>query len=226
MGTISLNKGGFLNGAQAGSFSAAGEATSSSVVNNNHSSAEGNAIQYFKSAGRGGGTFRFTRTFLHFDTSSVTGGSSFVLNIPGSTNADANVKGIIHSAGNSNGSDIVSADFDNINHSTVYFASTAWSTGSNAISLNATAATQIINNNDFNIAILGIEDDGDYGEDPIEASAGDFNRGVNFGGTINITFTDPSPSGYGHKTLTVAAASISKVSTVATANIGKINTVD
>tara|TARA_R100001015_G_scaffold17852_1_gene10183 strand:+ start:379 stop:1056 length:678 start_codon:yes stop_codon:yes gene_type:complete len=225
MGTISLNKGGFLVGAQAGSFGAAGTATSSSVVNNNHSSAEGNAIQYFKSAGRGGGVFRFTRTFLHFDTSGVSGGSSFVLNIPGSTNADANVKGIIHSAGSSNGSDIVSADFDNINHGTVYFASTAWSTGNNAISLNATAVEQITNNNDFNIAILGIEDDGSYDEDPIGESD-DISRGVNFGGTINITFTDPASSGYGHKTLTVAAASISKVSTVATASIGKINTVD
>ena len=226
MGTISLNRGGFLNGATASNVSDAGNATSSSIVNDNNSSAQANAIQYFKSSGRGGGTFRFTRTFLHFDTSSVSGGSNFVLNIPGQTNAEANVKGIIHSAGSSNGSAIVSADFDNINHNTVYFASTAWSTGSNAISLNATAATQIINNNDFNIAILGIEDDGDYGEDPLGEEDGDIDRGINFGGTINITFTDPAPSGYGHKTLTVAAASISKVSTVATASIGKINTVD
>tara|TARA_R100001509_G_scaffold165482_1_gene147329 strand:- start:403 stop:1083 length:681 start_codon:yes stop_codon:yes gene_type:complete len=226
MGTISLNRGGFLKGAIASDFESAGTATSSSSVNDNFSSADANAIQYFKSSGRGGGSFRFTRTFLHFDTSAVSGGSNFVLNIPGSLNAEANVKGIKHTAGSSNGSAIVSNDFDNIDHNTVYFSSASWSTGSNAISLSATAANQIINNNDFNIAILGIEDDGNYGEDPIEASAGDFNRGVNFGGTINITFTDPSPSGYGHKTLTVAAASISKVSTVATANIGKINTVD
>ena len=225
MGTISLNRGGFLNGAVASDFESAGTATSSSVVNDNNSSAQASAIQYFKSSGRGGGTFRFTRTFLHFDTSAVSGGSNFVLNIPGTTNAEANVKGIIHSAGSSNGSAIVSADFDNINHNTVYFASTAWSTGSNAISLNATAATQIINNNDFNIAILGIEDDGDYGEDPLSED-GDIDRGINFGGTINITFTDPAPSGYGHKTLTVAAANIGKVSTLATASIGKINTVD
>ena len=224
MGTISLNRGGFLQGATASDFESAGTATSSSNVYDNNSSAQANAIQYFKSSGRGGGTFRFTRTFLHFDTSAVSGGSNFVLNIPGTTNAEANVKGIIHSAGSSNGSAIVSADFDNINHNTVYFASTAWSTGSNAISLNATAATQIINNNDFNIAILGIEDDGDYGEDPLEED-GDISRGVNFAGTINITFTDPV-SGYTHKVNTVASANIGKVNTVATANIGKINTVD
>ena len=225
MGTISLNRGGFLRGAVAGDFESAGTATSSQSVNDNHSSAETNAIQYFKSSGRGGGSFRFTRTFLHFDTSGVSGGSNFVLNVPGTTNAEANVKGIKHTAGSSNGSAIVSNDFDNIDHNTVYFASTAWSTGSNAISLSATAATQIINNNDFNIAILGIEDDGDYGEDPLSED-GDIDRGINFGGTINITFTDPAPSGYGHKTLTVAAANIGKVSTLATASIGKINTVD
>ena len=224
MGTISLNRGGFLNGATASNVSDAGAATTSSSVNDNHSSAEIAAIQYFKSSGRGGGTFRFTRTFLHFDTSSVSGGSNFVLNVPGTTNAEANVKGIKHTAGSSNGSAIVSNDFDNIDHNTVYFASTAWSTGSNAISLSATAANQIINNNDFNIAILGIEDDGDYGEDPLEED-GDISRGVNFAGTINITFTDPV-SGYTHKVNTVASANIGKVNTVATANIGKINTVD
>ena len=224
MGTISLNRGGFLNGATASSISDAGAATTSSSVNDNHSSAEIAAIQYFKSSGRGGGTFRFTRTFLHFDTSSVSGGSSFVLNIPGTTNADANVLGIKHTAGSSNGSAIVSTDFDNLVRGTVYFSSTSWSTGNNAISLAAAAANDIINNNDFNICLIGVEDDGDYGEDPLEED-GDISRGVNFAGTINITFTDPA-SGYTHKVNSVASANIGKVNTVATANIGKINTVD
>lgn len=223
MGTISLNRGGFLKGATASSFAAAGGVTTSSEVNDNHSSAEIAAIQYFKSSGRGS-TFRFTRTFLHFDTSGVSGGSSFVLNVPGTTNADANVLGIKHSAGSSNGSAIVSADFDNLVRGTVYFASTSWSTGSNAISLGATAANDIINNNDFNICLIGVEDDGSYDEDALEED-GDISRGINFAGTINITFTDPV-SGYGHKVLAVASANISKVNTVATASIGKINTVD
>ena len=224
MGTISLNRGGFLQGAVGSGIEDAGTATSSSNVFDNNTSSQANAIQYFKSSGRGGGTFRFTRTFLHFDTSGVSGGSNFVLNVPGTTNAAANVKGIKHTAGSSNGSAIVSNDFDNIDHNTVYFSSASWSTGSNAISLSATAANQIINNNDFNIAILGIEDDGDYGEDPLEED-GDISRGVNFAGTINITFTDPV-TGYTHKVNTVASANIGKVNTVATANIGKINTVD
>tara|TARA_R100000988_G_scaffold41043_1_gene20228 strand:+ start:342 stop:1013 length:672 start_codon:yes stop_codon:yes gene_type:complete len=223
MGTISLNRGGFLKGATQGGFSDAGNATSSSEVNDNHSSAEIAAIQYFKSSGRGN-TFRFTRTFLHFDTSGVSGGSNFVLNIPGTTNADANVLGIKHTAGSSNGSAIVSADFDNLARGTVYFSSTAWSTGNNAISLGATAATDIINNSNFNICLIGVEDDGDFEEDPLEED-GDISRGINFAGTINITFTDPV-SGYGHKVLAVASANIGKVNTVATANIGKINTVD
>ncbi len=223
MGTISLNRGGFLVGAAASDFESAGTATSSSTVNDNHSSAEGNAIQYFKSSSRGS-TFRFTRTFLHFDTSSVSGGSNFVLNIPGSTNADANVLGIKHTAGSSNGSAIVSNDFDNLVRGTVYFSSTSWSTGSNAISLAAAAANDIINNNDFNICLIGVEDDGDYTEDPI-GEDGDVSRGINFAGTINITFTDPV-SGYTHKVNSVASANIGKVNTIATANIGKINTVD
>ena len=225
MGSIALNRGGFLQGATGANFAAAGNATSSSNVYDNNSSGQPSAIQYFKSTGRGGGTFRFARVFLHFDTSSVTGGSNFALSIQGQTNADANVKGILHSAGSSNGSSIVSADFDNVNHSTVYFASTSWSTGGNSISLNAVAVEQIVNNNDFNIAILGIEDDGSYDEDPLSES-GEINRGVDFSESISITFTDPAPSGYTHKVNAVAAASIGKVNTVATASIGKINTVD
>ena len=225
MGTISLNRGGFLQGAAETSFSDAGNASSSSNVYDNNSSAQASAIQYFKSSGRGGGTFRFTRTFLHFDTSSVSGGSNFVLNVPGTTNAEANVLGIKHTAGSSNGSAIVSADFDNLVRGTVYFSSTSWSTGSNAITLAAAAANDIINNNDFNICLIGVEDDGDYGEDAIEGSSGDIDRGIDFSGTINITFTDPV-SGYTHKVNSVASANIGKVNTVATANIGKINTVD
>jgi len=225
MGTISLNRGGFLQGAVASDFESAGTATSSSNVFDNNTSAQANAIQYFKSSGRGGGTFRFTRTFLHFDTSSVSGGSNFVLNIPGTTNAEANVLGIKHTAGSSNGSAIVSNDFDNLVRGTVYFSSTSWSTGSNAITLAAAAANDIINNNDFNICLIGVEDDGDYGEDAIEGESGDIDRGIDFSGTINITFTDPV-SGYTHKVNSVASANIGKVNTVATANIGKINTVD
>ena len=224
MGTISLNRGGFLQGAVGGSVSDAGNATSSQNVFDNNTSAQANATQYFKSSGRGGGTFRFTRTFLHFDTSGVSGGSNFVLNVPGTTNAEANVVGIKHTAGSSNGSAIVSNDFDNLVRGTVYFSSASWSTGSNAINLAAAAANDIINNNDFNICLIGVEDDGDYGEDPLEED-GDISRGVNFAGTINITFTDPV-SGYTHKVNTVASANIGKVNTVATANIGKINTVD
>ena len=132
--------------------------------------------------------------------------------------------GIKHSAGSSNGSAIVSADFDNLVRGTVYFSSTSWSTGSYAISLGATAANDIINNNDFNICLIGVEDDGSYDEDALEED-GDISRGINFAGTINITFTDPV-SGYGHKVLAVASANISKVNTVAPASIGKINTVD
>jgi hypothetical protein len=229
MGTISLNRGGFLQGAAETSFSDAGNATSSSTVNDNHSSAEGNAIQYFKSSGRGGGTFRFTRTFLHFDTSSVSGGSNFVLNISGSTNADANVKGIIHSAGSSNGSAIVSklanSDFDNVIKGTAWSSGTAWgSSGQITFTLNAAAATQIINNNDFNVALILSSDYNEEEESPL-GEDGDISNGIAFGSAINLTYTDPA-SGYTHKVNSLAAASIGKVNTVATANIGKINTVD
>lgn len=43
---------------------------------------------------------------------------------------------------------------------------------------------------------------------------------------VGLRVTYEEASGFGHKTITVAAASIAKVNTLATANIEKINTVD
>ena len=226
MGTLASNRKGFITGATASNYSAALEQTTGTVSDSQTTTQ--NAIQYFQSSGRGGGTFRFIRTFLHFNTSGISGGSNFQLQLTSGTSTsgtDSNIQAIKHTAGSSNGSAIVSNDFDNLVRGTVYFSSTSWSTGSNAITLAAAAANDIINNNDFNICLIGVEDDGDYGEDAIEGSSGDIDRGIDFSGTINITFTDPV-SGYTHKVNTVASANIGKVNTVATANIGKINTVD
>lgn len=52
------------------------------------------AIQWFRSSGRGGGTFRYVRTFLYFDTSAITG-----------TVSSATLK--VHGAGTLNNADVI-----------------------------------------------------------------------------------------------------------------------
>jgi len=227
MGTLASNRKGYIQGPSANSYSdALGGGTGTAY--DAQSSNANTAIQYFFSTGRGGGTFRFTRTFLHFDTSGITGGSSFQLSLTssaGSTDSTYQVVAVKHTAGSSDGSELANDDFGNIDRNTTYSSATDWaSSGTVTITLAAAAATQIINNNDFNVALILQHDLAEEEESPLEES-GNISNGIAFGSAINLTYTDPA-SGYTHKVNTVAAASIGKVNTVATANIGKINTVD
>ena len=223
MGTLAVNRKGFITGAVASSFADAHQ-VSTGVASDSTSGDQSNCIQYFQSSGRGS-TFRFTRVFLHFDTSGISAGSSFVLVLTGNTNADANVVALKHTAGSSVGGELANADFDNIDRNTPYSSATAWSTNSQvSMSLNAAAATQIINEDNFNVALIGVEDFNAEEESPLEED-GDISRGIAFNSSINLTYTSAA-SGFTHKINGLASASIGKVNTVATANIGKINTVD
>ena len=228
MGTLASNRKGFIVGASSGTYSAALNGTTGTAqdgATNTQSS-----IQYFKSTGRGGGTFRFIRTFIHFDTSGISGGSSFQLQLTsaganGSPSSLSNTTAIKHTAGGSNGGELANSDFNNIDRNTPYSSATTFgSSGTVTFTLNATAASQIINNNDFNVALLLSHDAAAETEDMLEES-GDVTNQINFGSAINLTYTDPV-SDYTHKINNLAAANIGKVNTVATASVGKVNTVD
>ena len=226
MGTLASNRKGFITGASSGSYSAALNATTGTASDSATSSTT--AIQYFKNTGRGGGTFRFIRTFIHFNTSGISGGSSFQLQLTsaGANGGNAsNTTAIKHTAGTSNGGELANDDFNNIDRNTPYSSATTFgSSGTVTFTLNATAASQIINNNDFNVALLLSHDAAEEEEDLLESS-GDVSNSIAFGSAINLTYTDPA-SGYTHKVNSLAAASIGKVNTVAAASIGKVNTVD
>ena len=229
MGTLASNRKGFITGASAANYTAALNVTTGTASDSNSTSTVG--VQYFQSSGRGGGTFRFIRTFLHFDTSGITGGSSFQLqltsaganNLQGGSN---NTTAIKHTAGNSNGGELANADFNNIDRNTPYSSSTSFGTsGTITFALNATAADQIINESNFNVALLLTHDAQQDEEAPISED-GSINNSIAFGSTIQLSYTDPASSGYSHKVSSVASGSIAKVNTVATASIGKVITVD
>tara|TARA_Y100000361_G_scaffold152544_1_gene172278 strand:+ start:18 stop:707 length:690 start_codon:yes stop_codon:yes gene_type:complete len=229
MGTLASNRKGYIQGPSESSFTDAYNSSSNGTAYDAQSGNVNNAIQYFQSSGRGGGTFRFTRTFIHFDTSGISGGSSFQL-VVSSTAGNAsdgnhNVFAVNHNAGSGNGGELANSDFDNVIKGTAWSSGTAWgSSGQITFTLNAAAATQIINNNDFNVALILSSDYNEEEESPL-GEDGDISNGIAFGSAINLTYTDPA-SGFTHKINSLAAASIGKVNTVATANIGKINTVD
>lgn len=226
MGTLASNRKGYITGASASNYEQALEITTGTASDSH--SATANSLQYFRSSGRGGGTFRFIRTFLHFNTSSISGGSNFQLQLTsGGANGGNNsaVTAVKHTAGTSNGGELANDDFDNIG--TSYSSSTTFgNSGTVTIALNTAAATDIINNNHFNIAILLTLDlPGQLEEDPLEQD-GDVTNGIAFGSAINLVYTDPVSGGYGNKIAGLASASIAKANGLATANIGKVNGVD
>ena len=184
MATQNLNVGYFIQG-DVGSSAQNAHGQASGTANST-GGGQPNAIQYFQSSGRGGGTFRYSRTFLNFDTSGITATTGAVtLSIPGVTNADAKV----YAVKSTHSTPILASgdDFNNIDVNTLYSSLTTWGTSTNTITLNATAIAQIENENDFDVALL-LEDDVNNTASPLEED-GDLSCGVNFGGTIAIHYT-------------------------------------
>ena len=225
MPTINANRVGQGTGTGSSTFSTARQSNASSVTDN-PTGGDINAIQHFFSSGRGGGTHKFRRVFIHFDTSSVSATpQDATLNIQGS--GTPNITGVIVVK-----SDAMSGDGSTALATSEFFSSidytaplsseiTSWSTGSNSIALNATALSLIGSADNLTVAL--VEHDADFQNTAV--TSGTVASGIGFGTTITLVYT-AAASGYGHKVSGVAAASISKVNTVATASIGKVNTVD
>ena len=186
-------------------------------------------IKYFKTSGRGAATVNIARSFFFFDTSGVTGTvSSATLSITvGNNIGSVDIIPIKSDAfGGDGGTALANADFNNIDFSTPYASQTTDHPASETVTftLNATALTDIKNNNAFIVALL------DFDHDFSDSEPGsDVNK------TLSIVFTetggtssDPKLSytlstGYSHDIMAVAAASIGKVNTIATANVGKVS---
>ncbi len=227
MPTLALDRGGYIQGAVGNSAqNARGQSTGTAL--DSQTGAVPSAIQYFQSSGRGGGTFRYTRAFLYFDTSGISGANTNLqLIVQGNTNADGNVFVMKSTHGGSNGGELVSGDFDGIDFNTPYNSSAtgnAWSTGTNTINLNSTALGVMNSSDHFNCALI-LSADYDNTEEPLEED-GQIQCGINFGGTIQLSYTAPAATGYTQDVLGVAVANIAKVNGIAIASIEKINTVD
>ena len=185
-------------------------------------------IKYFKTSGRGAATVNIARSFFFFDTSGVTGTvSSATLSITvGNNIGSVDIIPIKSDAfGGDGGTALANADFNNIDFSTPYASQTTDHPASETVTftLNATALTDIKNNNAFIVALLGFDrdfSDSEPGSDVNETLAIVFSE---TGGTS----TDPKLSytlqtGYSHDIIAVSSANISTVNAVATANIEKI----
>lgn len=220
MPTINLNKGGRIIGTTDTTQAAArDEASGTSTAQGTD---EDSAVQYFKSTGRGGGTFRYIRSFLQFDSSSITSAvGSAILNIESEGISDtADVIVCASDAFGGASDDLINDDFNNVDFSTAYSSEVStWNDNgaNNAITLNAAARTAIQNNNSFICAV--VDHDSDFQDTDSLSSDGNTTVGIDFSGTITLVVT---LAGYGNDVNLVASANIGEVNGVATASIDKI----
>jgi len=227
MPTLNANRVGKGFGPGSSTFSTARGGNASSVTDN-PTGGDQFAIQKFFSAGRGGGTYRFRRIFIHFDTSGIS-------SIP--TAATVNVRG--HSAGSSadvilvkstamsgDGSTALASSefFSSIDYSAGYMTSAYvnWNTSANnAFPIKPTGRTDIGNNNNFTVAI--VEFSSDYSNNATGGSTLD--AGVDFSTTIYLDYTLPVTSDITSLN-GITRASITSFNTIALANINQINGID
>jgi hypothetical protein len=230
MATQAASHVGFITGTSQANQAAARDATSGTATN--APSGNQSAMQYFQSSGRGGGTFRYIRAFFRFDTSGISGASNFVLNVPKYTASGLDTDNVFvmkSTAFNGEDNTLEGNDFDNLGFGSANLYSNsatgdAWSTGAsgtNNITLNAAFASFANAQSVTRVALITSLDFNDTGLE----EDGDVTNGINFSGTIQLTFT-AAASGYTHDVLGVAAANIAKVNGIATANIGKVITVN
>ena len=221
MPTINANRQGTATGTVSSNFNTARTSNAASVTDGDTGTF---TVQYFSSSGRGGGTKRFKRIFLHFDTSSITGTLTAAhIDIDGHSTAspDPNDTIMLKSTafGGDGGTALAATDFySSIDYSTAYSTElTSWSVNNNEYTLTSGALADIKNNDNFTLAI--VEHDSDASGSDQGDGAYDIN--VNLGVTITLDYT--LAAGYSNAVNGVASANIGKINGVATASISKVN---
>ena len=183
-----------------------------------------NIVQYFKSSGRGGGTIRFKRVFVYFDTSGISSDVASatirVTGYSGAGSATADTLFVISTAfGTDGSSNLTTAEFNDIDYTksrtAVINAASYDADGTNDYTVNADGLTQIRDSNALILAL--IEEDADLNN----TEGSDAARGIPINMSVNFTLTY-TLAGYGNNVIGVASANIAKVNGVATADISKI----
>jgi len=217
------------------------DGTTGSKVNTNLTqNDEGISVGRIK--GKKGDIYSITRTFMHFDTSGITGAvSAAKLYVHGySVNAASVIAVKSDAFGGNGGTALAATDYNNIvgfttgsslaGNATIYssngpFLTTAWST-SQYNNMGATSAlkSDMQNNNSVIICFM------DYTNDYLNSALGSrikLSTGITYS-EFSGTGSDPyilytaGSSGYANDVMGVATANIGKVSGIATANIEKV----
>ena len=218
MPTINVNRQGLIVGTSNANFSTARSSNSGTATDGITGN---NGPQFFV----GRGAHRFSRVFLHFDTSGITGTITAArIDIEGASTLNTDETIIIKSTafGGDGGTALAVSDmFSSLDCSTAYSNElTSWVAAANEYTLTSAAFTDIKNNDNFTVAV--IMHDSDYANtdtNATEAVSMDFDTTITLDYTLAASSNVTSLNG-------IARASITSFNTIALASIGQINGID
>jgi hypothetical protein len=191
MATIIAGRTGVVNGSTTSDFATARTTPFSSTAN--PSTSNTSAIKYIAAVGRGSVSHTMNRTFAYFNTTSIGYAVENVsLNIVGALNVGNGLRVVKSTAfGGDGSSDIVDADFTTFDTGTPYNdASYTWLTGTNNITLNSSAASDIQNNNAFIVCLM--QANNDFSNTGAVTNLTEY-FGIDFSTSITLTF-DAAPA--------------------------------
>ena len=211
MPTINAGKKGFIYNS-AGDPNFTKQRETGSAISTNPTGNEAIAFSFLRSSDRVTTNYKFYRTFIYFDTSTITTTPSAArMEIEGELNGTGDYIIVSSSAFGGDGqSTLAGGDyFASLNYSAPYSSEfTSWNTsGTNLLSLNSTALADIENNNYFICAI--IDHDYDYNNNSGTGNITN-NHGIAFGTTIVLNVTTAA-----------GPTKVAAVNGVTAANIGK-----
>ena len=232
MSTINAGRVGYIIGTGGSSF-ATSRTANGSAVTDSPTGNELNPIQSFYNSGRGGGTYRQTRTYIYFDTSGITGTvTSATLKITSPTSTTTSDV-IVLNGQNAFGGDGNTAlnvdDFDEVNMAGINeaFSSqfTPWVASSvNSISLNSNALSALSSDNDTVMGVMNYTND--YQNSAPATSPYSVGAGIAFGTTIQLEYFEAGEGPANVKKLnSVGSQDISKWNGVSWADIVALNSV-
>jgi hypothetical protein len=223
MQTINAGRVGYIRGTPSTNYNTA-KTSNGSTATDSPTSNINNAIMAFFSAGRGGGTFLFQRTYIYFDTSGITTlPSSATLKITGVTSNSSAV--IVADGNDAYGGDgntaLATTDFNKVDiggSPVAYSSQTSWNTSLNSISLNAAALSALSSNDNTNFCVLNSNND--FGSTTTTSTT---QAGIAFGTTIQLEYEVSAATDI-TSVNTITKSNITSYNTIAASNIDELNT--
>ena len=225
MPTINASRVGFIRGTPSSNLTTA-RTSNGTTATDSPTTNTTNAVMSFFSAGRGGGTILFHRTYVYFDTSGITStltSAKLKLTTVSFNSSDIIVMNGVDPFGGDGNSALATSDFNAVNIgglTSTFSSAVSLGIGAVEISLNSSALDRITNDDDTVMCLMNNTFD-QAGTTPSSTTS----LGIAFGTTMQLEYVEAATSNITSLN-TIARSNITSFNTIALASIDEINTID